>query len=295
MATSVIFDDSEDILDIRLDSVFKAVFTKSTPNSKTALSRLVSDITDRKMEVLTLTANEPAVENVRDRQMRFDINCIAEDGELVNVEMSLNPRKFEPVRLEYHAAKLFAGQGIRGSDKTYEDLKPAYQIAILAKEEFFGDGDFFHAFQYHDPVRGVSLGGRTRIMTLELAKLGNVARKPIGEMSNREQWAMFFQYLTDPQMRGIINAILERKEGAVEVLLTISRDEAERARLRSEEKNLLDIQSDMVYERREGRREGEKNNALKNARNALAEGLSFEQVHRITGLDIQTIRTLQSS
>ncbi|MCL2190483.1 MAG: Rpn family recombination-promoting nuclease/putative transposase [Treponema sp.] len=261
MAATVIFNDSEDILDIRLDNVFKAVFTRDTPNSKTALSRLVSDITDRKMEVLNLTANEPAVENVRDRQMRFDINCVAENGELVNVEMSLNPRKFEPVRLEYHAAKLFAGQGIKGSDKTYDDLKPAYQIAILAKEEFFGDGDFFHSFEYHDPVRGVSLGGRTRIMTLELAKLAGVSRKPIDQMSNREQWAMFFQYLTDPKMRGIINAILKRKEDiamAAEVLLTISRDEAERARLRSEEKNLLDIQSDMVFERREGRREGRK-------------------------------------
>ena len=293
MATSVIFDDSEDILDIRLDNVFKAVFAKDTPNSKIALSRLVSDITDRRMEVLTLTANEPAVENVRDRQMRFDINCIAEDGELVNVEMSLNPKKFEPVRLEYHAAKLFAGQGIRGTGKTYDDLKPAYQIAILAKEEFFGDGDFFHGFEYFDPVRGVSLGGRSRIMTLELAKLKGVAQKPIAEMGNRELWAMFFQYLTNPNMRGIINAILERKEDiamVAEVLLTISRDEVERARLRSEEKNLLDIQSDMVHERREG----EKSNALKNARNALAEGLSFEQVHRITGLDIQTIQTLQS-
>ena len=43
---------------------------------------------------------------------------------------------------------------------------------------------------------------------------------------------------------------------AAKVLMTISRDEAERARLRSEEKNLLDIQSEMVYERREGKREG---------------------------------------
>ena len=128
-----------------------------------------------------------------------------------------------------------------------------------------------------------------------------MAQKPIDEMGNRELWAMFFQYLTNPNMRGIINAILERKEDiamAAEVLLTISRDEVERARLRSEEKNLLDIQSDMVHERREGRKEGryegERSNALKNARNALAEGLSFEQVHRITGLDIQTIQTLQS-
>jgi len=43
---------------------------------------------------------------------------------------------------------------------------------------------------------------------------------------------------------------------AAEALMTISQDEAERARLRSEEKNLLDIQSEMVYERREGKREG---------------------------------------
>ena len=92
---------------------------------------------------------------------------------------------------------------------------------------------------------------------------------------------------------------------AAEVLMTISRDEVERARLRSEEKNLLDIQSEMVHERREGRREGKREGRLEGkregrregaeqaARNALAEGLSFEQVHRITGLDIQTIQTLQ--
>jgi len=282
METQIFFGDCEDLLDIRLDNVFKAVFAKDTPNSKTALSALVSDITGRRMEVLTLTANEPAVENTRDRQMRFDINCVAENGELVNVEMSLNPRKHEPARLEYHAAKLFAGQGIRGADKTYDDLKPAYQIAILAKGRFFADAEFFHSFEYHDPARGISLGGRTRILTLELAKLEAVARKPIGEMSNREQWAMFFQYLTKPNMRAIINAILNRKEGiamAAEVLMTISRDEVERARLRSEEKNLLDIQSEMVYERREGMKEGENKKSIE-VLSLIAKGYTAEDIKR---------------
>ena len=253
MATTVHFDESEDILDIRFDNVFKAVFTKESSASKIALSRLVSAIIGRDVSVLTLAANEPAPESLRDRQLRFDINCRTKDGELVNVEMSLNPKPFEPVRLEY-------------------------QIAILAKEEFFGDGDFFHAFEYYDPVRGVSLGGRSRIMTLELAKVGSVAQKPIEQMSNREQWAMFFQYLTDPKMRGIINAILKRKEAiamAAEVLLTISRDEVERARLRSEEKNLLDIQSDMAHERREGRREGMEKGTEKGRRESRMEVLNL--------------------
>jgi len=131
-----------------------------------------------------------------------------------------------------------------------------------------------------------TLGGRTRILTLELAKLEGVAQKSIDEMSNREQWAMFFQYLTDPGMCDIINAIMERKEGiamAAEVLLTISRDEVERARLRSEEKNLLDIQSDMVYERREGRQEGRREGENKKSMeilNLIAKGYTAEDIKR---------------
>ena len=53
--------------------------------------------------------------------------------------MSLNPEPFEPVRLEFYAGKLFTGQDIRGSEKTFDDLRQSYQIAILAKERFFPD------------------------------------------------------------------------------------------------------------------------------------------------------------
>jgi hypothetical protein len=59
---------------------------------------------------------------------------------------SLNPDRFEPVRLEFHAGKLFTGQDIRGKEKNFDDLKQANQIAILAKERFFGDDILLHAF-----------------------------------------------------------------------------------------------------------------------------------------------------
>jgi len=127
--------------------------------------------------------------------------------------MSLNPKRFEPVRLEYYAAKLLLGQNIKGDDKGYKDLKPAYQIAIFGNERFFGDGEFFHSFEYFDPERGVSLGGNTRIVTLELSKLDRIAGKPIAEMGNREMWAVFFKYHADPEMRSVINAIMKREEG----------------------------------------------------------------------------------
>ena len=260
MAVKIHFDDSDDIIDICMDNVFKAVFTKDTPASQTALSKLVSAIIGTDVSIITIAANEPPVDSLRDRQIRFDINCRAKDGELVNVEMSLNPDPFEPVRLEFHAGKLFTGQDIRGIEKTYDDLKRAYQIAILVKERFFADGNFFHSFEYYDPARCVSLNGKSRILTLELSKLEEVVRKPTGEMSTQEKWAVFFRYLTDSSMRGKINEIVDNEEGiamASEVLLNISRDEAERARLMSEYKYQLDMQSKLVHAKRQGLQEGE--------------------------------------
>ena len=91
MATTALFDEAEDLLDIRKDNIFKAVFTKDSDNSRWALSGLVSAIVGREMEALDITANEPDPEDTRDRQIRFDINCKTADGEKVNVEMCLNP------------------------------------------------------------------------------------------------------------------------------------------------------------------------------------------------------------
>jgi predicted transposase/invertase (TIGR01784 family) len=249
--------ENDDVIDICRDNVFKAVFTKNTPESRGALSKLLSAVIGREVTVTAIVANEPPVENLRDRQMRFDINCRTDNGKLMNVEMSLNPDNFEPVRLEFHTGKLFTGQDIRGDDKTYNDLKETYQIAFLVKGRFFAEADFLHTFKYYDEKRGVSLGGRTRIITVELAKLGYLLDKPAPEMTAAERWAFYFRYITDREKRDKINEIIAFEEGiemASEVLMTISRDEAERARLMSEYKYELDTQSRVAYARQDGER-----------------------------------------
>ena len=164
-----LFNDDDDPIDIRHDNVFKAVFTRAHPASKGALSRLVSDLIGRDVSIITIIANEPPIDNIKDRQIRFDISCKTENGELVNVEMSLNPAPFEPIRLEYYAGRLFTAQDIRGTDYNYDDLKQAYQIAILATARFFTDDEFFHTFEYYDPANRVTLNGKSRIITLELS------------------------------------------------------------------------------------------------------------------------------
>ena len=151
--------------------------------------------------------------HLRDRQVRFDINCRAADGELIEVEMCFEPEPYEPVRLEFHAAKLFVGQDIRGKDKNYNDLKWAYQIAILATKRIFQDESFIHTFEYYDPAKKMPLNGRTRIITLELSKLGAIIKKAINEMNTQEYWAVFFGCLNDRAQREKINAIIAQEEG----------------------------------------------------------------------------------
>jgi predicted transposase/invertase (TIGR01784 family) len=281
--TPIRFDDTDDLIDICYDNVFKAVFTRNTPASQGALSRLISALIGRDISVIAISANEPPIDNLRDRQIRFDIACRAENGELVNVEMSLNPDPFEPVRLEFHTGKLFTGQDIRGTDKSYDDLKYAYQIAILAKERFFTDESAFHTFEYYDPAHRVSLNGRSRITTVELSKMERVVEKPIGDMNAQEHWAIFFRYLPDKGKRGKINELIACEEGiamASEVLLSISKDEVERARLMSEYKYAVDTQSKIVH-------------AVKEiARKMKSRGVAAGQIAEDTGLTLKQISEL---
>jgi predicted transposase/invertase (TIGR01784 family) len=298
------FTENDDLLDIRKDNVFKAVFTKDMPSSQKALGKLVSALVGRELSIVTINANEPPIDNLRDRQIRFDIFCKAENGELVNVEMGLNPKPYEPVRLEFHVGKLFIGQDIHGKNRNYNDLKQAYQIAILADKRFFQDKVPLHAFEYYDPLHKVSLDGRSRIITLELSKLGEVLKKPIKDMNAPELWGVYFQYLRNKKKRGMINEIIKQEEGiamASKVLITISKDEKERFRLMSEEKYILDTQSNLSYARqqakvREARSEarGEARTKLEIARKMKQAGRPFTEIAEFTGLSPEAIEQMKS-
>jgi predicted transposase/invertase (TIGR01784 family) len=250
--------DGRSVLDIRYDVVFKAVFTKDTKESIGALSHLISALIGRNVKVETIIANEPPVDDLRQRYVRFDVACRTEEGEPVNVEMSFNPGKDESVRLEYYAARLFAGQSMHGEDKDYNYLKKVYQIAILAKEKFFPDEELIHNFLYYDPDTRISLGGKTKIITVELLKTKPIVDKPIEEMTKAELWAVYFQYLTDEEKRAKIIEIIKREEGiamATETLSKITQDEIEYARMTTLLKSELDWQSRETHARRSGREE----------------------------------------
>ena len=289
------FRDGERIFDIRYDEVFKAVFTKDTSNSRGALSKLISALIGRTVAVETIIANEPPIDDTRQCYLRFDVACKTKKGELVNVEMSFNPIASELVRLEYHVARLFAGQDLHGKDKKYDNLKETYQIAILANEKFFNDENFVHNFSYCDLENRISLGGRTKIITVELLKTEPAAGKPVEEMTNAELWAVFFQYLTDPEKRDKIIEIINQEEGiamAVDTLINITKDEIEFARMTTLIKSELDWRSRIGDAENKGRREGRNEEKLENARKMKADNMPISQISKYTGLSTEAIDQL---
>jgi len=304
-------DDGARVFDIRYDPVFKAVFTKETADSRGALSGLISALISRTVSVETITANEPATSFLGQKKIRYDIACRSKNGEPVNVEMSFHPIEDELNRLEYFASRLFVGQDIQGIDKSYADLKGTYQISILAQKLFFPDKNLTHVFEFYDPQTHVSLGGKIRIITLELEKAAVFIGNPVEAMSNAERWAAYFQYLTDEAKREKINEIIDREEGiamAMSTLCQVTADEEEYARLTSLMKGELDWRSSMKDAKREGLAEGRMEGLAKGHDEGLAEGFNkanmenarkmktmgflAEQIQAVTGLSIETITQL---
>jgi len=114
-------------------------------------------------------------------------------------------------------------------------------------------------------------------------------------MTNAELWAVFFQYLTNQEKRGIITEIINHEEGiamAVSTLVNITQDEIEYERMSNLIKSQLDYQSGMVDAERKGREEGHAEKALEIARKMKDAGRPLSEIEEFTGLPPETIELL---
>jgi predicted transposase/invertase (TIGR01784 family) len=79
---------------------------------------------------------------------------------------------------------------------------------------------------------------------------------------------------------------------ASEVLIRISKDEAERARLMSEYKYVVDTQSKVLQAKREGREEGRQESRIEIALAMKGDGAPVERIMKYTGLSAAEIAAL---
>lgn len=293
----------DELLSPCFDFIFKAIFTSGTEDSQFTLKRFLSVVIGQEITEVEVIQNEPAVEGEQDKQIRYDIACKFDNGELANVEMNLSASSSEPQRLEYYVSRLLLTQEVKG--KLYKDLKNTYQITMIVDGSICKDDKFLHKFKYYDEVNDISLKGVTQIITMEMCKLKN---RTIEELTRAECWAMWFKYANDPEKRELINELIGEEEGlemATKTLLAFSKTQEAKIRAMWKEKAELDYRNDMLSADEEGFERGIEQGKIEGieqgigkrnieiAKNMLKMGMDVAIISQVTALSKEEIEALK--
>ncbi len=292
------------ILNPRCDPVFKSMFTKGTKESDFALKDFISTILGRTITDMQLVPNEEPVEILDEKQMSFDVNVTFDNGEKAELEMQGRNQDYDYAsRAEIHAAKLLVSNNKRGSN--YGAGK-VYQISVV-NFEFDKDDNSPLSWYNMRKENGSRLSDKLNVIFFDLIKIHKLLGKPIEMLSKLEKWGLFLSYADDERHTKYIDEIVHSEGGLMSAkssLLTVSQDEINWARQNSifiaqQDHNAKmynaekrGLERGMQQGLQKGLQEGEHNAKIEMARNALAMGLSVDQIVQLTGLPQKDIERL---
>ena len=289
------------LLNPRIDSTFKALFTQPTEESQNALHSFLEAATERKIRSVELTANEPPESFVGQRGVSYDILCIFDDGQSADLEMmSFNQKYDYGKRAEYQVSRLETTYLKKGD--TWEKAPKVYQITVL---------DFVYDKTSTDVVSRYAMrteGNRKltdnlNVIFIELPKVIGLEDK-IEQNTALENWAIFLKDADNPEKTGVIKKLTEREAGlmnAKQSLSSISENQDLWVAQYRQEILERDYNSGLSAAKNEGIAIGEargeergRNEAkLEAARNMLEKNmLNFEDISEYTGLPLETVQRL---
>jgi len=132
-----------------------------------------------------------------------------------------------------------------------------YQVTFSGYTVLPDRPDFVSRVSLRFP-NGEQLSDQVNMVIIELSKLDSVLKKPVEEMTPLEMWSIFFRYVPDVKYRELINRIIDIKKEigmAAELLMSISKDQEERARFMSRKKFETDWTSNILTAEARGREE----------------------------------------
>jgi len=276
-----LFPADADILPPSDDRIFKVLLTH--PNAKEVLIDVISTVIGYTVIDVHICANEVQAMDINEKNQRFDVNCIINTGDQVNVEMHCyrqNESGSEHTNFKnkyvYFLTDLHSSQESEG--KIYRNLVRTYQITFCMYTVLPSLPDFVNWFSLRT-CNGYQLTDQINMAIIELSKINEVLKKPVEEMSSFEKWSLFFRFAQEPAHRSQINDIIKSKEEigmAATLLQEISQNADERARLRSRKMYEMDQLSNLDASEIKGRVEGRAEIIA-----LLKKGISLEEIEKM--------------
>jgi len=295
-----------DILPPSDDHIFKTLLTH--PDAKRVLMSVVSTTIDRKVTDVEVRNNELPAMSVDDKNERLDVNCIVDGGDQVDVEMQCsqveedtrdNHRSFINKSI-FYLTDLHSSQKSKGLK--YRDFVRTYQVTFCGYTVFPDLSDFVTRASLRRDTGG-QISDQINMVIVEMNKLESRLTVPVKNMSWLESWSIFFNFADNPAHRDLINNIINEKEEinmASELLMQISQDDRERARLRSRRMAETDRISNLLTARDNGIAEGiaigeargEAKSRMEIALSMKSNGMSVEIIAQLTKLPVREIERL---
>ncbi len=283
-------------LPLKDDVAFKMFLSSPTPESNACLRYFLSATTGREVAKAKVTNSELLPEYRKGKMPRMDVNCEFNDGQKADIELQLTKADDDQkLRSLYYACKLYAGSLGRG--EKYKSAPNVYQI-FLIDFDLFEDGEFYHrAMMRLDD--GKILADRLQVLFFSL-KVPDTVDASLKKAAN---WCKFISGSTSPEVLQELGSKTDWKEEygmAMRAYNNVSAEEKAWAyhlsmdRAEADYWNGLELAEEKGRNKglEDGRKQGERNKALSDARNALALGIPLTQISQITGLSLAEVEGL---
>ena len=275
------------LLDPKIDSTFKTLFTRSDPGSETALKGLVKAVTGYEPEEITILNSELPKDIAHAKDIRLDLSCRMKDGSLIDIEMQTfigndNLR----LRSLYYGCRMISSAEMKGH--YYRRLPRVYQVMFTNFRLFEENDDFIQSFRMQNG--DIELTDRLQIIFIQMP-LVEIGEREIKNLSELEKWVIFLRDGTDRTKRDILNSIMESSPEIMNtggILMNISKDLKEWAIQESRIKGELDYQSGLLASYDTGLEKG----LEQAARGMKTENIPSETISKITGLTPEQIAAL---
>jgi predicted transposase/invertase (TIGR01784 family) len=294
-----------DILPASDDRVFKLILT--SPESKPVLIDLIAATIRRPVVDVEVRGNELPLGDTEEKAERLDVNCRIDDGSQVDLEMQASyvgetggGHKNIKGKSIYYLCDLHSSQSSKG--RRYDELVQTYQVTFCSYTVFPELPDYVNTFSMRHETTNELLSDAIHVIYVELSKLKEIIKKSVDDMTDLEKWAVFFRYADIPEYRETVNKVIESKEAlqmAGNLLMSVSKDENERAVFRSRRMYQSDLESNIATAEYRGEQRGiqigEEKKALSIARNLLGMNVPLDQIVTATGLTSEEVESLRTN
>jgi predicted transposase/invertase (TIGR01784 family) len=265
------------------DYVFSEIFgnQKNIDITRNFLKTLL-DIPEDEYDKLTVVSPKLRKVFKTEKLGVVDMRLNTKSGKIIHIELQVEKRSNMRNRILYYASRLIGDQLKLGDD--YKKLHQSITIVICDHNLLEEEDSYINIYELRNEENR-SFTKLLSIIILELPKLPETVDRTVWP------WLKFFKCTEKEEFEMLALKFPELKKPVSCAKKMSLWEEWKYIRFH---RNLQKVDERMLLEqiKIDGRAEGMAENKLEVAKKALAKGLSVEIIHDITGLDVETIKSL---